>query len=406
MRKSFILECFLAGAALLGAAASVSGQEPVKSRAYAGHESDRDVRNFVQAYPKTAGSRLDDCLTCHRAGIAGTDTAREFSPCGYCHLIPFPNARYKTGVPGSYQGTLNPFGLAYSKAGRNAEALKAIGAEDSDGDGAPNAVEIAALRHPGDPASRPGQPLAPALALGWEKIRSLPATSQFMLMNTTKEPTDDYAAYRGVKVRDLLAAAGVDLAGAAGITVFAPDGYATDYSLDEIRNPFPKGIYYAAPGRLPGDAGGFVRYPAAGALPAGLEDGKEIPASPWLLLAYERDGKPLDPSSYEKGTGRLSGEGPYRLVRPMKDLRGDPARPGRPDRMQRAPVFNDGWDFNPGIDHNAGACVRGACVIRVNPMPAGLEEIDWKNGWPLVAAGKVVIYGFGIKEGKSFSGQF
>ena len=58
---------------------------------------------------------------------------------------------------------------------------------------------------------------------------------------------------------------------------------------------------------------------------------------------------------------------------------GDANRPGRPDRMQRAPVLGDGWDFLPNADHNAGACVRGACVIRVNPLPAGFEEIDWKN---------------------------
>lgn len=395
--KTFVLTILLltvgwAGASIPGEPA---GQEAAKSRAYVGHQNDQDVRNFVQAYPKAAGTRLDDCVTCHRAGVANTDTAREFSPCGYCHLIPFPNAKYKTGLPGDFRGTLNAYGLAYVNAGRSAEALKAIGGADSDGDGAMNADEIAGLRHPGDPANRPGQPLAPAMTLSWEKILSLPSTTQFMLMNTSKEPTDDYLNYRGVTVRDLLAAAGVDLAGAAGITVFAPDGYAADYSLDEIMRPFPKGYFYAGPRGVKDAAAAFVRYP--GSLPAGIEDGKEIPSAPWLLLAFERDGKPLDPSSYETGTGRLTGEGPYRLVKPIRDLGGDPARPGRPDRMQKAPVFGDGWDFVPGIDHNAGACVRGACVIRVNPMPSGYEEIDWKNGWPLVASRSLLIYGRGVK---------
>jgi hypothetical protein len=60
-------------------------------------------------------------------------------------------------------------------------------------------------------------------------------------------------------------------------------------------------------------------------------------------------------------------------------------------------VFGDGWDFVPGMDHNAGACVRGACVIRVNPMPAGYEEYDWKNGWPLIGEKKVVIYGRAVR---------
>ena len=63
----------------------------------------------------------------------------------------------------------------------------------------------------------------------------------------------------------------------------------------------------------------------------------------------------------------------------------------------KAKTFGDGWDFNPKIDHNAGACVRGACVIRVNPAPAGFEEYDWKNGWPLIAEGRVVIFGRGVR---------
>ena len=132
-------------------------------------------------------------------------------------------------------------------------------------------------------------------------------------------------------------------------------------------------------------------------LPAGIKDNKRIPGDPWLILAYERNGRPLDPSSYEKGTGRLAGEGPYRLVKPQRDLGGDPSRPGRPDRSQKFPAFGDGWDFVPGMDHNAGACIRGACVIRINPMPEGYEDYDWKNGWPLIGDRKVVIYGRGVR---------
>jgi hypothetical protein len=396
MKTSFIvaaLACFLG--AIAGRPFPAPGQATVASRAYVGHENDRDMRNFVGAYPKAAGTRLDDCPTCHRAGVARTDTEREFSPCGYCHLIPFPNGRYKTGLPGDFRGTLNAYGLAYENAGRTVEALKAVAGADSDGDGAPNSSEIADSRLPGDPASRPGQPLAPTITLTWDKILSLPATSQFMLMNTTKEPTDEYVNYTGVAVRDLLAAAGVDLAGAAGITVFAPDGYAVDYSFEDIVTPFPGGFFYSGPRGLIGPAAAFVRYPES--IPAGVGDGKAIPGTPRLLLAYERDGKLLVPSTYEKGTGRLTGEGPFRLVKPMKDMGGDPARPGRPDRMEKAGRFGDGWDFSASIDHNAGACVRGACVIRVNPMPSGREEVDWKNGWPLVADRRLAIFGRGVR---------
>jgi hypothetical protein len=285
--------------------------------------------------------------------------------------------------------------LAYENAGRTVEALAVIGKLDSDGDGFANDAEVEARRYPGDPASRPGQPLAPSISMTGEVIRKLPAVRQFMLMNATKEPTDDYVSYTGVKISDLLAAAGVSLEGVEGITVFAPDGYSIDYSAGDITRPFPRGFFYSGPAALANTERAFVKYP--GELPAGVADGREIPDTPWLLLAYERDGKPLDPSRYEKGTGRLAGEGPFRLVKPQSDLLGDPAKPGRPDRSSRSKAYGDGWDFEAKIDHNAGACVRGACVIRVNPVPAGFEEYDWKNGWPLIAEGKVVIFGRGVR---------
>lgn len=373
-------------------------QAEVKSRAYAGHENDRDVQNFVRRYPETAGTRLDDCQTCHRGGVPGTDTAREFSPCGYCHLIQYPNSRYKTGVPKSYQDTLNGYGMAYKKAGRSLEAVAAIAQVDSDGDKYSNADEIAALRYPGDPASKPGQPFAPTVTLGPDDVKRLKRHTQFMLLNTTTEPYDDYARYSGVRMRDLLEAARVNLDGAVGITVFAPDGYSTNFSLEDIGRPFPKGYFYRAPDPLVDKEKGFVRYPAS--LPA-IADGGVIPDEPWLLVALEKDGKPLEVARYEKGTGRLVGEGPYRLVKPLRDLAaGDPARPGRPDRSARSKIFGDGWDYNKEIDHNAGACVRGVTVIRINPMPEGVEEYDWKNGWPLVEKRQIVIFGHGIKPGQ------
>jgi CRISPR/Cas system-associated endonuclease/helicase Cas3 len=59
-------------------------------------------------------------------------------------------------------------------------------------------------------------------------------------------------AYTGVRVADLLVAARVDLVGAEGITVFAPDGYSIEYSVDDILKPFPKGRYYAGPAAFAG----------------------------------------------------------------------------------------------------------------------------------------------------------
>jgi len=289
-----------------------------------------------------------------------------------------------------------------STAGRSVAALAAIEPQDSDGDGTANAAEIEALRYPGLPASRPGQPLAPTVRITWDDLHKLPARRQFLLMNTTKEAADDYVNYMGVALLDVLKAAGIDFQGAGGVTVFAPDGYSIDVAMEDVLQPFPQGFFYAAPRAFAGAEKAFVKYPET--IPPGVRDGQKIPTAPWLLLAFEREGKPLDPSSYEKGTGRLTGEGPFRLIKPQRELTGDPAKPGRPDRSMKSKTYGDGWDFSSAIDHNAGACVRGACVIRVNPMPAGVEEYDWKNGWPLIADRAVVIYGRGVK-GRAFAAE-
>jgi hypothetical protein len=147
----------------------------------------------------------------------------------------------------------------------------------------------------------------------------------------------------------------------------------------------------------------FVKYPKS--IPSGVQDGKEIPTAPWLLLAFARDGKPLSSAQYEKGTGCLNGEGPYRLVKPQRDVKGDATKPGRPDRSVKSKTFGDGWDFDKNLDHNAGFCTRGATVIRVNPIPSGFEEYDWKNGWPLVAERKIIIFGKGIPQKQSEAGS-
>jgi len=396
MRKSFIFA--VAGAVVFVAAAALlarSGDRQIVSRSYVGHKAGADSQAILLRYPQAAGTRLDDCQICHRGGPRGTDAEREYSPCSYCHLLVYPNARYKTGVPKNYEETLNPFGLAYKRAGRGVAALTAIESLDSDGDGTPNGEEIQALCFPGDPASRPGQALAPTVRFTGDDLHKLPAHKQFMLMNTTKESTDDYVNYTGVSLLEVLKAAGIDLPGATGVTVFAPDGYSIDVTMNDILRPFPQGYFYAGPRSLAGTERAFVKYPES--LPPGLADGQKITEAPWLLLAFEREGKPLDPSSYEKGTGRLTGEGPYRLIKPQRDLAGDPAKPGRPDRSMKSKTYGDGWDFSPAIDHNAGACVRGVWVLRVNPLPAGVEEYDWKNGWPLIADRTIMIYGHGVR---------
>ncbi len=370
--------------------------EQVSSRAYKGHESDLDVNNFVAVYPETVGTRLDDCQTCHRGGLFTDEVGGEtffVNACDYCHLINHPSEDFIETQPAGYADSLNPYGAAYSQGGRDQAALRAIAGEDSDGDGANNEEEIADLKYPGDPDSKPGQQSATGVILNMAELKAMNAHEQFLLCNSHKQEFDNYASYQGVKFKDLLAAAGVDLQDAAiqGITVIAPDGYQKDFTKEDIESAFPASLYYA--GRDTATLGtecGYVQYPDT--LPDGLTNGLEIPGEQWLLLAYQRDGMAMDPSLLDNTSGKITGEGPYRIIVPQ-------SVPGEPDRGSRYSPTDcaDGHDYDDARDHNAGDMVRGVMAIRVNPLPAGTEDFDAKyGGWTFVSNEEVFIYGHGV----------
>jgi hypothetical protein len=375
-------------------------EELISSRSYSGHENDQDANYFVRAFPSKLGTRLDDCQLCHRAGVAGTSTGTGSkaisNACNYCHLIAFPDSSYTDGVPASYHDTLNAFGLDYMGSGRSKEAFAAIMGLDSDGDGFANQAEIDDNRFPGTSASNPGLPLAPVATFSASQIVSMTQHSEFLLLNTTKQQYDFYAVYSGPKLKDLLAAAGVDLSDAniTGVSVFAPDGFKQDFSITNITSQYPDSTFYAVPQPFDPVALNFMQYPDPIPVNPGTSlafaNGDAI-SDLWLTLASVRDGASMSTSYYDPTTGRQEGEGPYRIIPPQ-------TTPGRPDRGSgnAAWVGGDSWDYDKNLDHNAGKSVRGVVVIRVNPMPAGLEEYDTTNGWSLITEEKIVIYGYGV----------
>jgi hypothetical protein len=258
---------------LLGADCAAQERAAVSSRSYRGHASDRDITNFVTAYRQTVGSRLDDCQTCHRGG-AFTELrggrAITKNPCDFCHLTQHPASGFAEPMPADFRATLNAYGLAYLDSGRSQRALRAIARLDSDGDGAANGVEIAALRYPGDSASRPGQAVPALRTFTMAELRALPARTDFLLVNASRQSTDFYASYRGVRLRDLLVAAGVDpdAPGFAGVTVIAPDGYLKDIGAREINTAFPPAPFFGGlDSATLGPDCGYVSYPRP--LPAG-----------------------------------------------------------------------------------------------------------------------------------------
>ncbi|MBM3242442.1 hypothetical protein FJZ31_39790 [Candidatus Poribacteria bacterium] len=363
------------------------GLKQVSSRAYKGHENDMDANNLVSMYPSILGTRLDDCHTCHTGEVKDGKVAS--NACDNCHNLMLHGEEVGSHT---FTETLNPFGLDYLNAGRNSEALKSIKDKDSDGDGFKNDEEILALRYPGSNLSKPGQAVATLRTVSVDELKAMPSHSQFMLANTSKQQFDDYATFKGVKIKDLLASLGINLAGATGITVIAPDGFMNSVPIETVDKVFPQPMFSSGLDvDTLGQDGGFVNYPKE--MPQGLSNGAPIAGEHWLMMAYERDGMPMEPSYLDAAAGKITGEGPLRLVVPQ-------AKAGKPDRgLKYSPTnCNDGYDYDENADHNAGAMVRGVIAIRIDLMPAGVEEFDYMNGgWAYINTNQLIIYGHNVQ---------
>ncbi|MFH1465795.1 MAG: GEGP motif-containing diheme protein [Pseudomonadota bacterium] len=378
---------------LLACAALPPAPAPTPTHSDWGHPGDQDLTALTAAYPSARGGRLDDCATCHCGGddcAAPQPGAPATNACDWCHGLQHPQEGRPH--PGSFFDTLNPYGQAWLAAGRDAAAFTAIEALDCDMDGAPNGAELASGHLPGDPASRPGQPTAPLVRFTLPQLRALPSTSATLLANAPSAPEDAYATWEGVRLRDLLAAAGVDLAdpGITGVTLVSPDGYRKEISRAQTLEEAPAATFYAGLDVTAlGERCGWVSY-GPGPFPA---DGAPQPP-PATQVAGARDGAPLPPVALDPSISKLSGEGPLRAVVPQ-------FTPGPPDRgSKHSPSgCDDGHDYDPQADHNAGGWVRGLVAVRVDPLPEGLEDLDWtRGGWGWIERGELVVYGRGVGE--------
>ncbi|MCP4550212.1 MAG: hypothetical protein GY835_27440 [bacterium] len=371
------------------------------SRAYQGHESDADINNFILTYQDAYGTRLDDCQTCHKAATVrdDDDDPYEANPCDYCHFIIHPPEDW-TQLPTGYEQTLNAYGLAYKNAGEDRAAIAAIADEDSDGDTFTNAEEIADLRYPGDAGSYPGLPLAPVITVTRDELLAMPAHTQFGLSNANKQQFDYYATYTGVKIIDILTAKGIDLTGATGIDIMAPDGYAKSFSIEQITGQYPDHRFFSGFGvESLGSSCAFVEYPAETyGLSYGDYIGAELGQEFWHIIAYSREGQNLETAYPDPTTGRIVGEGPYRNIVPPGSDNNDYNIPDRGKYEDTTGCTLPEWDYIDNVDHNAGAMVKATVIIKIFPMPAGYEEFDIVNGgWSMVNAGELLIYGNGVQ---------
>lgn len=346
------------------------------------HQGERDSANFLKSHPAKAGGKLDHCALCHGGGqLERSGTKVVLGSCQWCHF------KYGYDKNGPLAATLNAYGRDYLAHGRDAAAITAIAALDSDGDGFSNEVEIGADRFPGNPGDDPKKTTAPMRIYSRAQLEALPQHKEFLLLNASKSG-DDYAEYSGVAMETLLRDAGI-LASATGITVFAPDGWSQYHPLRPVHGAAMYPVFATYPGaryHFSPQAVSWCDYGAPSC--AGRKAGAPIRVAGGLrmLLALCREGRPLSRAALN-AENKLDGEGPYRVIVPQK-------APSPPDQSSKAKDQRVLWPYRGDWDHNAGASTRSVTMIRVEPLPPGTTDIDVREvGWLYIDEARIVIYG-------------
>ncbi len=355
------------------------------------HMGEIDSPHFLAIHDDAAGTKLDNCATCHAGGEyeKRPGVFIKMGSCQWCHHV----TEYGT-KPETYGETLNSYGKDYLDYGRDEAAIASIASMDSDGDGFSNAEEIDKLSYPGNAEDDPTLVYPPSVVFDMNDIEAMPSHHQVQLMNTHKSG-DYYAGYTGVTIQKLLEKAGM-LESAESITVFAPDGWSHTFPLRGEGAPndvypmladYPNPVYYYT---TEADKAltdyGWCDYSSPEA--ANLVPGETLPNPDGVkaILAYRIDGEYLTPGVLDE-ENRLNGDGPYRLVPPQ-------VTPSSPDQASTAENQDVIWPFTEEWDHNAGFSPRSVTMIRVDPLPEGTTDINiLEAGWNYIDEKKVVIYG-------------
>jgi hypothetical protein len=351
------------------------------------HMGEKDSAEFLKIYPEKQNTKLDSCALCHAGGEYknSSNVTISMGSCQWCHY------KYGYDGKGNIKATLNAYGNDYMSGGRNSDSISAIALKDSDGDGYNNKTEIDASRFPGSKEDDPAKKVAPSRVYTRSQLESLPQHIQFLLMSASKSE-DFYAEYKGVTLETLLKDAGI-LKSATGIRIYSPDGWSqyhplypdADPAMYHVTGNYPSALYQYDK-QADKVNGGWCDYSAAFGKGYNNKTPIKVHEGLKLLLAYNRDGKNMNPGKLSS-SNKLDGEGPYRIIVPQKSLN----PPDQPSTASNKDVI---WPYNADWGHNAGSSTRTATIIKVEPLPEGTTDIDiMEAGWGYVDEGKIIVYG-------------
>jgi len=272
--------------------------------------------------------------------------------------------------------------------------VQAVAKKDSDRDGFSNETELLKGTDPGDAASTPSTPIAPNRTYSAAELSALsPVVSKGVFLNTSHNKQGDfYNEYRGNAVYELLQAIGIS-ENAESVDFISLDGFEGSFILNELKREWPQGAPVTKLGKDAAGPCGWVNYNIAG-----LDEKKPLPAMR-IMLAFEENGKKIEPGKIDPETGRIHGTGPLRLVVPQFKI-SPPDLPKFEEKFCRD-KFAKEFQFNEDYDHNGGRSSFSIIAIRVNPLPKGTRDYDWgKARNELVDGEKLVVFGALTKRAK------
>ncbi|MBN2242689.1 MAG: hypothetical protein JW793_08360 [Acidobacteria bacterium] len=138
---------------------------------------------------------------------------------------------------------------------------------------------------------------------------------------------------------------------------------------------------------------GWVNYNAPG-----LDGGRRLHDFK-IMLAFEENGKKIEPAGLDAETGRITGTGLMRLIVPQFQ----PSPPDLPKYADPAcrEKIPERFHFTQDYDHNGGRSSFLIIAVRIHPLPEGTRDFEWEKIRGSLARDEKIVFFGAIQSGET-----